>query len=596
MEWEYNDYELDNRLNNMMWTISEDYGEESNDLKRYANVSKDLAIYFAVKTGARKKYVDWLTVKKYISYKARRGVNPDILVPFVEICLDIMVEDKLIEERPGVKDIRNKGYEELLKQFLKTHSSTLMEKIRYAWVFEQMGKSVQFDRQVKGILRDMLECKTATTTKEVIVLMEKIYTKHFSQEEDYFVEIEDQLIEQVQQQTLSEDNNGDFQDFLYEELYKDNEVSQEISEVVDNMNGSLLVESLGDFSKDTSAMDNRRIFVDQETADKIYDKISYYYGDPFLSKEEVRNIERKVCSNAHDGCRIHFTDGVLRTDNDNAFQKKFVSRQRENNLSFYAQNPRVNKRNITKLKQMILRTMIAESEVTKIPSDNGVIVANKLWKIGRSKDTKVFNKVLKNEKGGYVVDILLDASGSQRMNQGHVASQAYIISEALTLASIPNRVMGFSSFLDYTILRRYRNYDSPRSENKNIFEYYSAGNNRDGLAIQSVAQGLLKREEENKIMIILSDGKPNDIIISKVARIGLKGKVSYKGAAAIKDTALEVRKARKSGILVLGVFTGKEEDLHAEKFIYGKDFIYTKNVDRFADIVGTFLKRVIENY
>ena len=119
MEWEYNDYELDNRLHNMMWTISEDYGEESNDLKRYANVSKDLAIYFAVKTGARKKYVDWLTVKKYISYKARKGVNPDILVPFVEICLDIMVEDKLIEERPGVQDIRNEGYEELLKQFLK---------------------------------------------------------------------------------------------------------------------------------------------------------------------------------------------------------------------------------------------------------------------------------------------------------------------------------------------------------------------------------------------------------------------------------------------------------------------------------------------
>ena len=50
MEWEYNDYELDNRLNNMMWTISEDYAEESDDLKRYASVSKDLAIYFAVKT------------------------------------------------------------------------------------------------------------------------------------------------------------------------------------------------------------------------------------------------------------------------------------------------------------------------------------------------------------------------------------------------------------------------------------------------------------------------------------------------------------------------------------------------------------------
>ena len=71
--------------------------------------------------------------------------------------------------------------------------------------------------------------------------------------------------------------------------------------------------------------------------------------------------------------------------------------------------------------------------------------------------------------------------------------------------------------------------------------------------------------------------------------------MSYKGIVGIKDTAMEVRKARKRGIMVLGVFTGKEIDLEAEKKIYGKDFIYIKDIQRFSDIVSTYLKKVIIN-
>ena len=71
--------------------------------------------------------------------------------------------------------------------------------------------------------------------------------------------------------------------------------------------------------------------------------------------------------------------------------------------------------------------------------------------------------------------------------------------------------------------------------------------------------------------------------------------MSFKVIVVIKDTALDVRKARKRGIMVLGVFTGKEIDLEAEKKIYGKDFIYIKDIQRFSDIVSTYLKKVIIN-
>ena len=45
-----------------------------------------------------------------------------------------------------------------------------------------------------------------------------------------------------------------------------------------------------------------------------------------------------------------------------------------------------------------------------------------------------------------VVDVLIDASGSQMSRQGDVALQAYIISEALSNVNLPHRVMSFCTF------------------------------------------------------------------------------------------------------------------------------------------------------
>ena len=45
-----------------------------------------------------------------------------------------------------------------------------------------------------------------------------------------------------------------------------------------------------------------------------------------------------------------------------------------------------------------------------------------------------------------MVDVLIDVSGSQMSRQGEVALQAYIISEALSNAELPHRVMSYCTF------------------------------------------------------------------------------------------------------------------------------------------------------
>ena len=44
---------------------------------------------------------------------------------------------------------------------------------------------------------------------------------------------------------------------------------------------------------------------------------------------------------------------------------------------------------------------------------------------------------------------------------------------------------------------------------------------------------------------------------------------------------------------MLGVFAGEEEDLAAEKKIFGKDFAYIRDLSGFANVVGHYLKKQI---
>ena len=138
----------------------------------------------------------------------------------------------------------------------------------------------------------------------------------------------------------------------------------------------------------------------------------------------------------------------------------------------------------------------------------------------------------------------------------------------------------------------FRDYDEDAESNRNVLQFRAFGENRDGLALRAVSEQLKERPEENKILIMLSDGRPNSLGSN---RPGRRRPAPYLGEEAIKDTATEVRKLRNQGVAVLGIFVGDEENLYAEKKIFGKDFTYTTNVASFAHIVGRYLKRLMES-
>ena len=68
----------------------------------------------------------------------------------------------------------------------------------------------------------------------------------------------------------------------------------------------------------------------------------------------------------------------------------------------------------------------------------------------------------------------------------------------------------------------------------------------------------------------------------------------YRDDYALHDTATEVRRLRQQGVSVLGVFVGEETELMAEQKIFGKDFAYARDIRNFSHMVGSYLRRKIE--
>lgn len=314
------------------------------------------------------------------------------------------------------------------------------------------------------------------------------------------------------------------------------------------------------------------------------------YGKPLFNPRQTAELEQELCRGNHRNCHLLFTDGdrIEIAKIQNGFEA--LSREREadqvaQNRRTYSQHLRENRTAISKLAGNIQNSVLLHLEPSPVKSETGALRGGLVWRADRLNDGRVFTQNEQDNIGGICVDILLDASTSQTNRLETISAQAYIIAEALKKTGIKCRVMSFCSMTGYTILRVF-------NRNDDIFEYVSNGCNRDGLAIRAAAKLMSMEEAEHKMLIILSDVKPNDVI-----RIPSDGEepIAYEKKAGLYDTAFEVRRARAEGISVICIFTGDDDDLPSAALVYGRDFVRIKSFSSLADTVGKLIRNQIKN-
>ena len=318
-----------------------------------------------------------------------------------------------------------------------------------------------------------------------------------------------------------------------------------------------------------------------------------YFGAPLYDQQQLDALERELCVDEHRGCHLYYATG----DDTPEKLKGYVAAQRRNalkqmelNRAAYEADAVRHRTSIRRLTARIRNAMLAYLQPTPVRSASGTLDAGRIWRGIYLDDDKVFTRILQSDPGDLSVDILLDASSSQIDRQAVVAAQGYMIAESLTRCHIPVRVSSFCSLSGYTVVTRYRDYFEA-DKNERIFNYFTTGCNRDGLAVRALAKGLEDSPSEHKLVILLSDVKPNDVI-----QINQGGNfVDYARDVGIQNTAMEIRALTYKGIQVMCVFTGKDDDLPAAHTIYGRNFARIRTLDQFADTVGALIQNQIRS-
>lgn len=588
---EIDDYrlELENRIRNLLWTVSGDYKLDMKpDVSLFLR-SKAIALYDGIKQGALARYYDKDMLGLYLVKKVFLQAGENELTFVAQLCIEEAIGDKICAERPGIRDMQRQCIEDILDQEFEKMPNLrdIPGRLKLAALRRRLhGGDYHVDRKLQPYMDLIERAGKSQDTMELIRVIDELYNLLI----DPMFETIHGSLERVLAVTMEDLTEYAWEDFLSEEMYE--EALESYMEQLANSASALEDSAVTEDMEEKRQKTRKVTVVTPEMQEKAYTYVELNYGKTYLSEAEEKKINYLMCRGIHSDCSLYFTEGILKNPVKDNYQYQYAKRLRNKNVWLYHDKHRIVKHNIAVLTDTLRKSMVLRNEAQTVLSDKGMIVPSRLWRIGRTNDARLFQQEIKGDSSEFVVDVLIDASGSQMKRQGEVALQAYIISEALSNVDIPHRVMSFCTFWDYTVLHRFRKYDDPRTENDNIFNYVTSSNNRDGLAIRTAGYELLQREEDKKIMIILSDGRPNDVILN---RPNARNPEPYMGKTAIADTATEVRRLRSMEVSVLGVFAGEEKDLVSEKKIFGKDFAYIRNIANFSKIVGRYLTKQLEN-
>lgn len=582
--------ELENRIKNLIWTVSGDYTlDVKPDIESYHR-SHAVGLYDGIKQGAFARYFNREELSLYLMKKIYLHGKEGPLMSLAQLCIEWSVAERITKEREGIKEIRKEALEDILEMDFSRLAASEPGRLKLMLFKECLNGSEPATNRMRAFMEQVQALSDAKETIELIHTIDKLYNAMV----DPNFEKRYGNLETVLAVSLEELAEFSWKDYLEEEALEESfgTYLEHLNEAMTNLDKmELNQETKKEESEEETSQKKKILVVDEEALSKMHSYVQRNYGIGYLSETEEKRRNLLLCRGIHSDCSLYFTEGVLKHAVLRNYQYEYAKKQRDKNRYEYYNNHRMVKNNIRQLSDMLKKALVMRDEVQETISDRGRIVPSRLWRVGRSHDSRVFLRKLNHDNSDFVVDVLIDASGSQRKRQGQVAMQAYILSEALSIANVPHRVMSFCTFWDYTILHRFREYEDDRSANENIFEYNTSSNNRDGLAIKAAGYELLNREEEHKILIVLSDGRPYDVILN---RPNARNPQPYQGKYAISDTAFEVRKLRSKGVCVLGVFAGEEKDLPAEKKIFGKDFAYIRDVAGFSGIVGRYLLKQLE--
>lgn len=494
----------------------------------------------------------WLRRHRFAAYDMR------VLLPIAHLCLEEAVRVRLARERPGIPAIAERAAIELLRDdplnwrassrnWLRVHrlcrlfpAATNAESRAVIARLSDFPDMALFESLVSAHCAD-----AKALVAQAVLLYKKIFMRYFAPDYAPLPERKQPSGDEVRQDSTRE--------------------TAELSFDSRPATDELCLTQLAD----------------------VPEYLARNFGASFKTAHEMEELERAVCIGIHEDRKLLFTDGFPESVYaEQSERSRAASSSRAENRAMLRDHEAAVRAGIRGIEQAFRNVLRSDPEVCR--ARFGDLVNAELWRAGRCEDPQLFRRTVSAQPPSVVLELLIDASGSQKIRQSMVAMQSYLFSAALSRLQIPHRVMSYCTYGDYTVLRRFRDYDDGADADFHILDYRANSNNRDGLAIAAAGQDLLRRREEHKLVLVFSDGLPNDMVSGR-ARKGTK----YVGDTAVRDTCSQVRKLIRQGVTVLGVFLGEDRELENERLIYGSAFVHIRAAEDFSGYAGKRLREVL---
>lgn len=308
------------------------------------------------------------------------------------------------------------------------------------------------------------------------------------------------------------------------------------------------------------------------------------FGRSLYSEEKENLINQIYAKDKHKKSKIFFTKGIAKANSDKI--NELNSKARESNLNFYKNKENFYERIIKNLSKSINLSLKSTEDRDCQLAKTGNLIPNLAWKSQIPNYNKIFTRKSFDKKGDYTIDILLDGSASLLYDQELVATEAYILSRALSKNKISHRVITYSTLSDYTVLTILKDFDE-ETDDARIFSYKSLGFNRDGLAFRSYASLIPQRKLKDHLLLILTDASPSDL--RPIIKEGLSPNKAYKEEAALKDTKEELDKLRRKNIKTCALIH-KDKASNAT-YLYYNSFYQVKDLNHLASLATRLIKK-----
>lgn len=569
------------RAKNFIWASAEDY--ELNPLYLAFSPDGKADTYLNIIIGLSYKWYDGAQLEEFFNMLG--GKDKELFEGLFWIGLEKVLFKKEKDYRMALTDLRVEYAKGTVRQFKKYTDNSLIEKIRYGYCRQILGKESNLSAEEEELLSGF-DFSNDMTTEQIIGKTKKILSEKFSYTP-----------------SLKKNKKGVY--FLQKVLSPFRSVGKVSATYVRTKKYD---DPTGFNEGKTGVLKKGKNYLLQFSLNGnpkyALEYVQSTFGKNMYNDFENQRIEEKLCTGKHKESHLLFTKGEKYNlkEQSRELPKKEIKEilefrrecknQYEKNKEYFEKNRPVYKNSINRLSEQLRITLDSEREIFPLMSNHGKINGGKIWQALYVDNPRVFEKKEQEDKSGFSVDIMIDGSSSRKNSQEFIAAQVYVLAKSLERCNIPCQIYSYCSIRGYTVLRIFKDY-SEQKAGKEIFKYVAAGNNRDGLALKGAGHLMEHSPKEKRILVVLTDASPQD---DQSATEGAFYKNNeYTDELAIKDTEKEIHNLKSNNIQVIGIFMGSERGTIAAKEIFGKDFVKIETIHQFSDAVGRILQEKIRN-